>query len=242
DTQFILLKKRKEAEAFMKASTIKKFGSGIVIMFAIVLTISAIVRYFVMDPATSNTTLVEQGMNMYDFHYQPWNIVLFAHIMTASLAILIGPFQFFKKLRNKRKSLHRNMGKIYVVSILISGITGIYLSYFAFGGVISKLGFFSLSTAWLITAYLAYKNIRMKRIQEHERWMYRSYAVTFVAVTFRIWSAVIGYSLDNFELGYTAAIWVSLVGNLVIMEYWLRRKLYQNRKLETIKTNHTLLD
>ncbi|WP_231734757.1 DUF2306 domain-containing protein [Bacillus sp. FJAT-29937] len=229
------MKKRKEAESFMK-----KLGIAVVIIFAFVLAISAIVRYFVLDPASTNTTLVEQGMNMYDFHNQPWNIVLFAHIITASLAILIGPFQFFKKLRNKRKSLHRNMGKVYLVSILISGITGIYLSFFAFGGVISKLGFFSLSTAWLVTTYLAYKNIRMKRIQEHERWMYRSYAVTFVAVTFRIWSAAIGYSLDNFAIGYTAAIWVSLIGNLVIMEIWLRKN--QNRKLETIKTNHTLFD
>lgn len=223
----------------MKALGIEKISNGLVIFFAVVLSISAIVRFFVLDPATSNTTLVEQGMQMYDFHHKPWNLVLSAHIITASLAIVIGPFQFFKRLRNKRLQLHRNLGKIYVVSIFISGVTGIYLSYFAFGGIISKLGFFFLSIAWLFTTYLAYKHIRKKRIQKHERWMYRSYAVTFAAVTFRIWSAVIGYSLDNFEIGYTAAIWVSLIGNVAVMEYWLRRNKSKNRSADTNNQNLT---
>lgn len=208
----------------------KKLGTVLVFTFAIVLAISAMVRYFVFDPAATNATLVEQGMALYDFHYQPWNLFLYAHILTASIAILIGPFQFIKKLRNTRKKWHRNLGKAYVGSILISGITGVYLSYFAFGGLSSKIGFFTLSITWLVTTYLGYVHIRRKNVQKHEQWMYRSYSVTFVAVTFRFWSAAIGYSLDNFELGYSAAIWVSLIGNLAVIELWLRRNLNQHKK------------
>jgi uncharacterized membrane protein len=210
-------------------SIFKKIGTSMLILFAIVLAISAIVRYFILDPVVGNATLLDQGMDMYDLHYQPWNIVLFAHIITASMAIIIGPFQFFQKFRNKRLSLHRNLGKVYVSSIFISGLTGIYLSYFAFGGIFSKLGFLSLSLAWLITTYFAYSSIRKRKMKEHERWMYRSYAVTFAAVTFRIWSAVIGYSFDDFQLGYTAAVWVSWIGNLAVIEYWLSRKIAKNQ-------------
>jgi uncharacterized membrane protein len=202
----------------------KRIGIGFVIFFAFGLAISAIIRYLLLDPASTNKTLIEQGMELYDFHYQPWNIVLLLHIVTASLAIVIGPFQFFKKIRIKRKNLHRNLGKIYITTILISGITGVYLSFYAFGGVISKIGFFTLSIAWLYTTYWAYRHIRNKQFKLHESWMYRSYAVTFVAITFRLLSAIIGYSFDNFQLGYTAAIWVGLIGNLVIMEIWLKRK------------------
>jgi uncharacterized membrane protein len=202
----------------------KRIGIGFVIFFAFGLAISALIRYLLLDPASTNKTLIEQGMELYDFHYQPWNIILLLHIVTASLAILIGPFQFFKKIRIKRKNLHRNLGKIYVTTILISGITGIYLSFYAFGGVISKVGFFTLSIVWLITTFMAYRHIRNKQFKLHENWMYRSYAVTFVAITFRFWSAVIGYSFDNFQLGYIAAIWVSLIGNLVVIEFWLKRQ------------------
>lgn len=200
------------------------------IFLAFGLAISAIVRYLVLDPASINATLIEQGMELYDFHYKPWNIVLLIHIVTASFALMTGPFQFFKKIRTKRKNLHRNLGKIYITSILISGISGIYLAFFAFGGIISKIGFFTLSVAWLIITYIAYKHIRNKKFKQHENWMYRSYAVTFVAVTFRFWSAAIGYSFDNFQLGYTAAIWVSLIGNLLVMEYWLNRNASKQKK------------
>lgn len=201
----------------------KRIGIGFVIFLAFGLAISALIRYVLLDPASTNKTLVEQGMVLYDFHYQPWNIVLLIHIVTASLAIAIGPFQFIKKIRMKRKKLHRKLGMIYITSILLSGITGVYLSFYAFGGIISRVGFFTLSLTWLFTTFLAYKYIRNKQFNLHENWMFRSYAVTFVAITFRFWSAVIGYSLDNFQLGYTAAIWVSLIGNLVVMEFWLKR-------------------
>jgi uncharacterized membrane protein len=209
----------------------KRIGIGFVIFLAFGLAISALIRYLLLDPASTNKTLIEQGMDLYDFHYQPWNIILLFHIITASFAIVIGPFQFFKKIRIKRKNLHRNLGKIYVSTILVSGVTGVYLSYFAFGGIISKVGFFTLSLTWLFTTYLAFKHIRNKQFKLHENWMYRSYAVTFVAITFRFWSAVIGYSFDNYQLGYTAAIWVSLFGNLVVMEFWL------NRKSRTLKSD-----
>jgi hypothetical protein len=68
--------------------------------------------------------------------------------------------------------------------------------------------------------------------------MYRSYAVTFVAVTFRFWSAAIGYSFDNFQLGYTAAIWVSLIGNLVVIELWLRKKSSRLKSSRPIVSSH----
>ncbi|MHC0037013.1 DUF2306 domain-containing protein [Pseudoneobacillus sp. C159] len=212
----------------------KKFGVGLVILMAFLLAVSALIRYLALDPVSTNKTLIEQGMDLYDFHYKPWNIVLILHIVTASLALVIGPFQFFKKLRNQRKTLHRNLGKIYVATILISGLTGIYLSFYAFGGFLSKVGFFALSIAWLVTTYLAYKYVRKKQFKLHENWMYRSYAVTFVAITFRIWSAVIGYSFDNFKLGYSMAIWVGLIGNMLVMEYWLR-------KSKRVKKNSSVL-
>jgi uncharacterized membrane protein len=91
-----------------------------------------------MDPVSTNKTLIEQGMELYDFHYQPWNIVLMFHIITASLAIVIGPFQFFKKIRINRKSLHRNLGKIYVITILVSGVTGFIYLFMHLEGIFQR--------------------------------------------------------------------------------------------------------
>lgn len=202
----------------------RKAGAGLIMLLALLLSVSALVRYFVLDPVEGNAIIIDQGLTMYTMQYKPWNYALYLHILTAAAAIAIGPFQFMRRLRTRKPALHRNLGKTYIAAILISGLTGVYLSFYAFGGLISQAGFLALSIAWLYTTYIAYKRIREKKISQHEEWMYRSYAVTLVAITFRIWSAVIGFSFDNFALGYVSAIWLALIGNLAIAELFIRAR------------------
>ncbi|WP_428912172.1 DUF2306 domain-containing protein [Niallia sp. Krafla_26] len=200
-----------------------------IIISALLLGVASVARYFIFDPVIGNQLIIVQGLDMYKMEYQPWNYILYIHIITAAVALIVGPFQF---LQNKRKShplaVHRFLGTVYIISIMISGLSGIYLSWFAFGGLLSKMGFLVLSISWLLTTYFAYSYIRKKKINLHREWMYRSYGITFVAVTFRIWSAVIGYSLDNFTIGYVAAIWLGLIGNILAVEIWIRRNRLLN--------------
>ncbi|WP_078593364.1 DUF2306 domain-containing protein [Evansella clarkii] len=202
-----------------------KIAAGFVFLSAIALGLASLIRYFVLDPVAGNQIIIDQGLEMYTMEHKPWKYALYVHIITASIAILIGPIQFLlNKTRSRRLSIHRSLGKLYVIAIAISGVAGVYLSLYAFGGFLSKLGFFALSISWLVTTYLAYYYIRQKNIPLHREWMYRSYAVTLAAVTFRIWSALIGYTLDNFTVGYVGAIWLALPGNLILAEMWIRQK------------------
>lgn len=213
---------------------VKKMGMGFIFIFAFILSISSIIRYFILDPVETNAILIEQGMEMFELKSIPWNVALYIHIITAVLSLIIGPFLFIKKWRNKYLNTHRKLGKIYVISIIISSLVGIYLSLFAFGGTIAKIGFICLDVAWLFTTMKAYKHIRNKQLKLHEQWMYRSYAVTFAAITFRIWSAAIGYTLDDFTLGYVAAIWLSWTVNLLLIEIWIRKS--QSIKMDRSNT------
>lgn len=206
--------------------------AGSITVFAFLLSISALARYFIFDPVAGNAILIEQGLELYDMHYKPWTYALYLHIITAAVAISIGPFQFIKKIRNRNVALHRQLGKVYVSSTMVSGIIGIYLSIYAFGGFISKAGFLTLSVSWIYTTYKAYKHIRKRNIMLHREWMYRSYAITLVAITFRIWSALIGYSFDDFKLGYVVAIWLALIGNIIVGEIWIRKVQRYNKGLE----------
>ncbi|MCT8139146.1 DUF2306 domain-containing protein [Anaerobacillus sp. CMMVII] len=210
----------------------KKIGFAIILLLSFVLAISAIVRYFLLDPVEVNAILIREGMEMFRMNNQLWNIALYAHIITAAIPLVIGPFLFINKLRNQSLQLHRNFGKCYVVMIVFSSIVGVYLAFYAHGGVLAILGFLCLSFAWLYTTFKAYMYIRKKQLVLHEEWMYRSYAVTFAALTFRMWSAIVGYSLDNFTAGYVAAIWLSWVGNLVAIELWIRFKLRKDTKIK----------
>jgi len=211
----------------------KKIGFAIILLLSFVLAVSAFIRYFVLDPVETNAILIREGMEMFKMNNQLWNIALYIHIITAALPLIIGPFLFIKKLRNRYLLLHRNFGKVYVILILISAIVGIYLSFYAHGGVVAILGFLCLDLAWLSSTITAYNYIRKKQQVLHEEWMYRSYAVTFAALTFRFWSAIIGYSLDNFTAGYVAAIWLSWIGNLLAIELWLIFKLRKRTKMSS---------
>ena len=70
-----------------------------------------------------------------------WNIGFYGHIVFGGFALLSGWTQFSKRMRRKRLGLHRNLGKFYVISVFISGITAIYIGFFATGGIISTSGF-----------------------------------------------------------------------------------------------------
>jgi uncharacterized membrane protein len=153
-----------------------------------------------------------------------WNLAFYIHISFGAFAMLTGWPQFVEKWRQQKMNLHRTLGKIYLISVLISGITGFYIALFATGGIIAASGFVGMSIAWLFTSALAYRKILKLDISSHRNWMIRSYAITFSAVTLRLWLPVI-QSLPgmDFILTYKIVAWISWVLNLLIAE-WIIKK------------------
>lgn len=153
-----------------------------------------------------------------------WKIAFYGHIVFGGLALLSGWSQFSKKLRVKKTRLHRNLGKIYVVSAVISGTCGVYIGFFATGGLISSLGFISLGIIWLFTTIRAYTAIRKKDISLHQGMMVYSYAACFAAVTLRIWLPLLIIIFGEFLLAYKIVAWLCWVPNMVFAHFWVRRK------------------
>ena len=54
---------------------------------------------------------------------------LFFHISCGLIAMLIGPFQFWKAFRNKYIRTHRMLGRIYLIAILIGTISATNLAW-----------------------------------------------------------------------------------------------------------------
>ena len=89
----------------------------------------------------------------------------YTHIFLGGLALLTGFSQFYPKLRRKRLGLHRTLGKIYILAVLLSGIAALGIAYFASGGWIPALGFAALAVLWLYTTASAYNAIRNGWVQ-----------------------------------------------------------------------------
>ena len=161
-----------------------------------------------------------------------WNLSFYTHISLAGIALLIGWLLFLKKLRAKHLHLHRLIGKVYIISVLLSSLAGYYIAYHATGGIYAVYGFSGMSTAWLLTTIIAYKAIRAGDIKKHERWMIRSYAVTFTGVTFRLWMPflIITFQMEFLE-AYPISAWISWMANLLVAELIIRRQFRKKKKV-----------
>jgi uncharacterized membrane protein len=150
-------------------------------------------------------------------------LTLYAHVFGASVALVLGPFQFWSRLRNERPHLHRRLGRIYLlVGVGLGGTSGLFLAASAHGGVVSTLGFACLALAWLYTANHAYGAARTRDFAGHRRWMIRNFALTFAAVTLRLYLPASSALGVPFETAYPAIAWLCWVPNLVVGE-WLAR-------------------
>ena len=146
-----------------------------------------------------------------------WNSAFYIHIIFGGIALLIGWIQFSVRLRRKYLKTHRFIGKIYVIAVAMSSMAGLYIAFFATGGLVCVLGFGSLAILWVISNIKAYSTIRQGHIRQHQNWMICNYALTFAAVTLRIWLPLLSaFVFHDFIPAYRVVSWLCWVPNLVI--------------------------
>lgn len=154
-----------------------------------------------------------------------WYAAFYLHILPGGLALLVGWTQFSQKLRNKRMGLHRKLGFLYILMVMVSGLAGLFIALYATGGSIAQVGFALLAISWLFTTTMALKTVKAKDIRGHEHWMIRSYALCFAAVTLRIWLPLFTGALGmDFITAYLIIAWLCWVPNLAVAEMIVRRK------------------
>lgn len=153
-----------------------------------------------------------------------WNLGFYGHILFGGLALLIGWVQFSKKLRSANLRRHRIIGKIYIIAAIISGSCGIFIAFYATGGLITSLGFLGLGVLWLYTTIKAYMAVKNRDLQLHQGFMIFSYAACFAAVTLRIWLPLLTFIFNDFKIAYQIVAWLCWVPNIIFAMFWVRRK------------------
>lgn len=151
-------------------------------------------------------------------------LIFWTHVVAASTALMLTPFQFWKGLRDRRRTVHRWIGRTYVVAVLAGGLSGLYMSFFTMTGPAAGAGFFLLAVGWLATTLMAYVSIRKGDVPAHQLWMIRSAALVFAAVTLRIYLPLSMVAGLPFEPSYTVIAWACWIPNLIAVELWRRRK------------------
>lgn len=155
------------------------------------------------------------------------------HILTGIIALVIGALQMMPSLRI-RTDLHRTLGLLYVSSVAISSIAGFEVARHSYGGISNTLAFSMLAALWFSSTGCAWWHVKQGRIAQHQKWMLRSYAFTFAAVTLRLQLGLFqGFTSMTFAEAYSIVPWLSWVGNLLFVEWVLIPRVVRERVATT---------
>jgi len=152
---------------------------------------------------------------------------LVVHAGLASTALILGAIQFFPRLRARWPRWHRRAGTVYVICCLVGGSAGLLLALGVSSGPIATAGFGTLAVLWIAFTANAWRLARARDFVRHRRWMIRSYALTFAAVTLRLYLPIAAIAHMDFMQAYRAISFLAWVPNLIVAEWLVRRPAFR---------------
>lgn len=156
----------------------------------------------------------------------PWRLAFFVHVFTSMFALAAGLTQFSTRLRARWPALHRRVGWLYIVNVcLVTGPASLVMARYANGGRTSRVAFCLLALLWMGTTAMGLVTARRRDWEGHREWMVRSYALTLSALTLRAWKWVLVAMFHPPPMDvYRLVAWLGFVPNLLLAEWWLRRR------------------
>ena len=159
-------------------------------------------------------------------------VAFYAHIVFAGLALLVGGFQFSRRLRRKSLTAHRWVGRTYVFSVYVGGAAAFVMSFFSSVAFLGFFGFGTLAVLWVWTTHRGLRSAREHDLASHQAWMIRSFALSYAAPTLRIWLVVLVLVQLPFGLpgdvvasnAYAPVPFLCWLPNIVVAEFIIHRR------------------
>jgi uncharacterized membrane protein len=140
-------------------------------------------------------------------HFAPAKAFLIPHAIFASIALVLGIFQFSNRLRARYLNVHKTLGYIYIVAVVIGGPSGILIAL-TIGPKELFMASVVQSFGWIVTTAIALYCVRTGNITQHRRWMIRSYPFGAVFTVARLF-VPLGLKLAG-DAGLVQVVWTSI--------------------------------
>lgn len=144
--------------------------------------------------------------------YYPFRWFLIVHITAGGGALISGIIQFWPKLRNYSWKLHRVVGYLYVLAVLVSSITALVLASTTSYEVNWAYAFSAQvwASVWISATYMAWIKAVKRQFKLHKEWMIRSYIVTLAfLISGFVFKIPFVQQLGSFEEVFVPLIWMS---------------------------------
>lgn len=172
-----------------------------------------------------NTDVGFLRIKQHYLHIDFWRIAFFTHVYCSMLVLFAGFTQFSSTVLKRLPTLHRSIGYVYIINILlVTGPAGLVMSFYANGGWYAKIGFIILALLWWYFTLMALLKAKQKDFLRHRAFMIRSFALTLSALTLRSWKVVLNSIFDLTPNQSTIAIvWLGWGINLIVAEWFIQR-------------------
>ena len=186
---------------------------GAVVLLTLQVAVVSVLRYLVDSDGAPPPILANAFADPF----------LVIHVAAGVVALVVGPLQFVRRIRERRPALHRATGLVYVAACAISAPAALMLAFGTVAGPIAGAGFAILAALLSVFTYFGLRAALQRRFAEHREWMFRSYAMTATAITLRL--MIPAAMLLGFEFlpAYQVIAWLSWITNLVLVEWYIRR-------------------
>lgn len=153
--------------------------------------------------------------------------IFYVHVYSAIFVLLAGFTQFNARILTNYPKIHKCLGYLYVGFVLaFASPSGIFIGWFANGGLIAKTSFIILGILWFWFTLKATLLILKRKITAHKKFMYRSFALAASAITLRLWKVILVYLFHPAPMDvYQIIAWLGWIPNLLIAEWLIKKKI-----------------
>jgi uncharacterized membrane protein len=175
------------------------------------------------------------------FFASPLPIVL--HIVSASVYIILGAFQFARGFRRRRPGWHRAAGRLVVLCGLLVGLSALWMTLFypwpkGDGALLSALRLL-FGSAMVVSIVLGFAAIRRGDVMKHRAWMTRGYALGLGAgtqvLTLAVGELILGPPGELSRALLMGAAWAI---NLAVAEWAIRKQLRRPARTASAVVSH----
>jgi uncharacterized membrane protein len=160
----------------------------------------------------------------FDSGFRQHALLTLVHILPGVLFIVLGPLQFVGRIRRRHLWLHRLLGRIYVATSVVVGLSAIALNLtVAIGGALEVAATLVFGPLFLFALGRGFLLARRHQIRPHREWMIRAYAIGLAVATMRpligLFFALTPLTPQEF-FGYV--FWIGFTLHLMVAEVWIR--------------------
>ncbi len=191
----------------------KRIGWAMMTVLALIIAVYAIAVLFI--PAMRAPFLQQRFVTV--------PLAAYLYLAGSGIALAVGAFQHNGRIRARYINAHRWLGRTYVVAVLLGGSAALALATISHGvGHTRRLRFAGRAVAGFDGDGVSLHPSGNQAL--HRRWMIRSYALTFAAVTLRIYVPLSQVAGIPFDAAYQTISWLCWVPNLMVAEWIILRQ------------------